>query len=284
MIVTRIQSDILEYTGRFFYLTTSQLVRLTGVSLSYLRAQLTALRHKKLIASYHVAVTGKVRAENVWYLLPLAQEVLAHECFADDLHITASNPVLVVRDYFHRVSFIDTHIALWEHCKKHGLTVEKFLAYYHKKGSNRKGDERLEALTKLSLGEGWYIPDGILIAEHEGERRMFIIEHYQDKYTNRIIQSIAQNAKGISHAVAHKHFGIAANPIILCVFAQGILEAVKKRLAANEGFMRISTLFFFATLADVKTDFGNAFKTINGEKLAFFSPEKLTQHHEHEHE
>lgn len=69
ILINNVQADILESLGRFTYLAVSQLQRLTGKSLSYLREQLAILADRKLIRSYHVEIASRVRAENVYYLL-----------------------------------------------------------------------------------------------------------------------------------------------------------------------------------------------------------------------
>src|SRR4028118_2405779 len=145
VLINNIQSDILESLARFSFLAVSQLQRITGKSLGYLREQLAILSHRKFIGSYHLERPGK--AENIYYLMETGKELLLlHEkVFAGDIRVPVGVP-LVVRDYQHRKNFVDMHIALYANMQEQGISITEFHAYFHKKGNNRTA-HNLEAKT-----------------------------------------------------------------------------------------------------------------------------------------
>lgn len=267
-LINNIQADILENVGRFSFLSVSQLSVLTGKSLSYLREQLAILKDRNFIKSYHVEMSLKVRPENIYYLTAEGKNYIVSngKVFADDVKLSIGDP-FVVRDYNHRMSFVNLHIALYKYLNKQGVTLVTFLTYFDKKGNRRK-DNNLESKTQISLGdEGIYIPDGIMITEHNNVKTLYMIEVFCDKNTQRILQSLAKHGKGIAIGVG-KQFNIPANPYILSVFEhEGIKQAVIKRLRENENFTGVSKFFLFATLTNVLENCGSAWHTISDEKF-----------------
>ena len=268
-LINNIKADILELLGRFAFLSVSQLQKLTGKSLSYLREQLAALAQRKYIKSYHVERPG--RAENMYYLTETGKEVLLHheKAFAEDIRLPIGVP-LVVRDYQHRKNFIDLHIALYHHLKAKGIAISLFLTYFDKQGNNRIA-HNLEAKTKIPLGEElFFIPDGIMIIEQADTRTLYLLEMYNGKDTLRTLQQLAKHVKAIALGTASKKFNITANPLVLCAFEhESSKNAVIQRLLANERFTNMRKLFFFASLQDIEKDCGNAWYTITKEKLVF---------------
>jgi DNA-binding MarR family transcriptional regulator len=274
--INNIQAEILENLGRFAYLTVSQLQRITGKSLSYLREQLANLVRRKFIASYHIDRPGK--AENMYYLTTNGKEILVHheKFFADDIKLPKGIP-LVLRDYNHRKHFIDAQIALYAYLHTNNIDIPVFLTYFDKQGNNRT-DKNLEAKTKISLGEElFYIPDGIMITENSYQRKLYLIELYNGKDTLRVLQQLSKHVRAIALGTASKKFEIQDNPVVLCMFElESNKTAVIKRLETNERFTAMSELFFFASLETVQNNCGNAFVNVNKKQLNFkdFTNEK----------
>jgi len=269
-LINNIQADIMEHLARFSYLSVSQLQRLTGKSLPYIREQLAILR-KKYVKSYHVEITAKVRAENIYYLTHAGKEILLqHEkVFAGDIKLPIGTP-LVIRDYNHRKNFIEVHIALYQFLRSQGIYLETFLCYFDKQGNVRK-DNNLESKTQISLGgDQWYIPDGIMVSEYNEIRKLWLLELYNGKDTVRVIQQLAKHSKVISLGTASKKFDIQASPFVLSVFEHdGSKQAVIKRLHQYEKFTPVAHLFFFASLADVLQNTGTAWHDIHSNLLVF---------------
>lgn len=126
-VINNVQADILESLGRFKFLSTTQIKRLIGKSLSYNREQIASLFERKYIKAYHLEKPAK--AENIYYLSENGKDVLLqnHKFFADDIKIPKGVP-LVVRDYVHRKHFVDVHIALYYFLKEKDISIEKFYA------------------------------------------------------------------------------------------------------------------------------------------------------------
>jgi DNA-binding MarR family transcriptional regulator len=268
-LINNIQSDILENLGRFAYLTVSQLQRLTGKSLSYLREQLANLSQRKYIKSYHIERPG--RAENIYYLMESGKEILLHheKVFADGIRMPVGVP-LVVRDYQHRKNFIDMHIALYHHIQALDIAMPVFLTYFDKQGNNRTA-HNLESKTKISLGSDlFFMPDGIMVTQYGNSKTLYLLEMYNGKDTLRTLQQLAKHAKTIALGTASQKFGIQSNPFILCAFEyESSKIAVVKRLQQNERFAAMSELFFFAALETIQNNCANAFENIHKKPLCF---------------
>lgn len=266
MLLNRIQSDLLEYIGRFHFLAVSQCVLLTGKSKGYVREMLGKLSGRGYLKSYRVEVAHKVRAENIYYLTSLAKDfLLSHKnVFAEDIKLPVGTPV-VVRDYFHRYHFVSVHIALYQYLQAKGITIDTFLTYFDKVGAARKGTLTAKSTIPLE-GKVSYIPDGIMIAGG----RLYLIEVFADRDTKRIINSLATHARAISLGSPGKTFDMSVNPIILSVCEHtGTLNAVIKRLSGDPNFQPLKGLYFFASLEEVKRNCGEAFKSIDEETLVF---------------
>lgn len=266
MLINRIQSDLMEYIGRFGFLAVSQCVFLTGKTRGYIREMLGSLSSRGYVKSYRVEVAHKVRAENIYYLTSLAKEfLLSHKnIFADDIKLPIGTPV-VVRDYFHRYHFVSVHIALYHHLMAKGIPIDTFLTYFDKTGAARKGT--LTAKTVIPLeGKASFIPDGIMIASG----KLYLIEMFSDRDTKRIINTLATHASAIALGTPGKTFAMGVNPIILSVYENtGTMTAVIKRLASNPHFQPLKGLYFFASLEAVKANVGKAFIDINSSSLGF---------------
>lgn len=267
MIVNNLQADILESLARFSFLAVSQFRSITGKSLGYLREQLAILAGRKLISSYHLDRPG--RAENIYYLTEGGKDLLlTHEkSFASDISVPKGVP-LVVRDYQHRKNFIDVHIALRKMTEEHSVNIEAFYAYFHKTGNNRTA-HNLESKTKIPLStEGFFIPDGVMITESEEGRKLYLIELYNGKDTQRVVQQLGKHAQAIREGSPAKAFGLEVNPLVLSAFEHAsIRDAVIKRLVQHQGFSRIAQLYFFASLDDVVSGEKDAWRRADGEPL-----------------
>jgi DNA-binding PadR family transcriptional regulator len=265
-LINNLQATILEHLGRFGFLAVSQFHVLTGKSVGYLREMLGSLSRRGYIKSYRVEVSYKVRAENIYFLTPLGKEfLLSHKnVFADDIKIPVSSNPVVVKDYFHRLAFVNTHIAIYQYLQTSGVPLAFFYTYFDKTGSVKKGN--LAAKTKVPLdGYAFYIPDGVFVVANT----LYLLEMYCDRDTKRIINQLGVHAKAIALGTPAKAFSVAANPYVLSVFAHdGIKEAVIKRLKAIDGFTQMKHLFYFTTLEDLQHEF-TSWRNIDNAPLNF---------------
>ncbi|MBX9702533.1 MAG: replication-relaxation family protein [Silvanigrellaceae bacterium] len=266
-LINNIQAEVLENLGRFKFLTTSQIKKITGKSISYVREQLSSLSQRNYIKAYQVE--KYINAENMYYLSERGKEViLSHnKSFSDDIKLPIGVP-LVVRDFQHRKNFIDIHIALYHYLTEREIYIEKFYAYFDKTGNNRTA-HNLEAKTKISLGgDEFFIPDGVMITDNDRDKNLYLIEMYNGKDTIRTLQQLAKHSKAIALGTPAYRFNIHKNPIVLCVFEhQSSKDAVVKRLQANERFTPVSEFFYFASLEDLEKDFGTAWYNLRDKIL-----------------
>jgi DNA-binding PadR family transcriptional regulator len=239
---------------------------LTEKSAGYIREMLGSMSRMGYVKSFRIEVSYKVRSENMYFITPKGLEMLeSHKnVFIDYPKMPArGSTVVVVKDFFHRFNTTSVNIAIYLHLLAHNVPIRLLASYFDKLGSAKK--KTLTARTTIPLdGLGYYIPDSVIMTDH----CLYLIEMYCDKNSDRIMNQLGTHAKAIALGTPGKTFGIAANPLVLCVFEhESIKEAVMKRLKTNENFDSMSKLFFFASLADVKTDCANAWHTINNEFL-----------------
>lgn len=266
-LINNTQSNILENLGRFKFLTTSQIQRLCGKSIGYIREQLSSLQQRKYIASYNLEKAG--RAEYIYYLVEKGKNILLenNKVFDQDIKIPVGVP-LVVRDYNHRKNFVDLQIALYQYFSENEIEIEIFNAYYDKTGNNRT-DSNLQSKTRLDLGNNsFFMPDGICITDYSGSKEIYLLEMYNGKDTLRTISQIAKHSKAIATGAAGKKYNIQKNPLVICAFEfESAKQAVMKRLEQNERFKPVSEFFYFGTLHELQKDFKNSFENLKKEKL-----------------
>jgi len=270
MLINDIQGIILSHLGFYGYLTVSQLKRLTGKSLGYLRQQLAILSQRKLIHSYHVEVTAKVRAENIYHLTEAGKAVLfENDKIFTDIRVPIGKP-LVVQDYSHRKAYQSLCIELVELFRSKGILLTLFASYFDKTGNNRK-DANLSSKTKIALSENsFFMPDGVMITTFENKRSLYLLELYNGRDTIRVLQQLSKHTLAISKGTPGKTFDINANPFVLSSFEyEGCKDAVIKKLQQNERFTPMKQFFFFASQQDVLKDCVNAWRNITGDPLEF---------------
>ncbi|HEY1032907.1 MAG TPA: hypothetical protein VGD89_14115 [Flavipsychrobacter sp.] len=225
---------------------------------------LGVLVHRGYIHSFKVYVSGKVRAENLYYLskqgITLMQE--HKNAFTDPIQEHTGNAV--VRDYHHRHYYVTCIIAARQYLDRNNIKIEYQYSYYTKSGSNKA--KNLTAKTTIPLaGKGYFVPDGVL----KTASKLYLIELYND-YGNirRVITSLHTHAQAISLSTPAVTFGIKDDPIILAVFTHySTMKSVIKRLSENEDFAAFANLYYFTTLESVIADFGDAFRSIHGNPL-----------------
>ena len=267
-IINDTQTNILSLLARFKFLVISQIVPLLDKSIGYVRIQLAKLAKTGYIKSMQLNRPGK--AENMYYLTESGKElILQHaKVFDDDIKLPIGVP-LVVKDYSHRKSMISLTIVLYYHFAGLGITVKESISYFDKQGDNRKLGN-LKARTKLPLGNGFFIPDGIMITDNGEEQTVWLVEMYCDNSSTRVIsQILTKHLVCIAEGSTAAKFGIQANPFVLSCFANsGVKNKVIERLATNEMFKPFQHLFFFASLEEIQRD-SKAWQTINGNKIVY---------------
>ena len=190
-----------------------------------------------------------------------------NKVFDEDIKIPVGVP-LVVRDFQHRKNFIDLQIAIYQYLHAQEIEIELFHAYYDKTGNNRS-DSNLQSKTKIELGGGdFFMPDGILISDNNGDKSILLLEMYNGKDTLRTVNQIAKHARAIAVGAAGKKFNIPKNPFVLCAFEfETAKQAVMKRLAQNDRFTPVGEFFYFGTLSEIQKEFKAAFLNLSNKYI-----------------
>ncbi len=273
LLLNSTECTIMESLAKYRFLTTSQFQVLTGgKSLSYLRQLLRSLKKdRQYVKSFRVTLTSHVRAEDTFYLTPAGADFVNSNKSFGLVTAPQSGKVQIVRDYQHRNASIDCFIHAHMHMEQCGIHVAEFVTYYDHVGST-KGNT-LQSKAQLLLNDGRrVIPDGIFVIEKDSKTKLLLVEMFCDDSRNlqRVLQSIATHAKVLAQGVASKKYGVQDNAIVLCAFYhEKTLESIVNRLRENERFASISPYFFFASLPDIKVDFGKAWRDIHGKPLIF---------------
>lgn len=270
MIISNTGSSILELLARFKFLCLSQMLPLIGgKSISYTRGQLASLKNKGLIASY--SLEKPIKSESMYYLTEHGKELLLSNAkvFADDIRLVLGVPFFV-RDYAHRKATIQVHISLFYHLQSLGITITDFLCYFDKSGNNRKAGN-LEALTKIPIGNAFFIPDCIMLTKSEEQTTLYLIEMFCDATATRPIdQFYTKHLPAIAQGSPAEKFGLEANPFVLSAFdSPTIKQKVIEKLLGHNQFKAFADLFYFTTVEELKEHPANAWKDINGKTLVF---------------
>lgn len=253
-MINILQYEILEYLGGWFgYLTTSQILELTGKkSGGYIREMTGSLVRKGYLRSFRLQVSYKVRSENMYTITPKGVELLqSHTDIYTAFKTPANSSPLVVKDYSHRAGTVWCAIKMWQHLHDEKIPIQSLWFYFDKQGSIKK--KNMIAKTALFIeGHGTYIPDAIL----QTDNNIYLIECFNDRDYKRIITSLGVHAKGISAGAPAKAYDMKINATVVSVFTQkNIMQSVIRKLQANEQLSPdMGKLFFFAALDDIKQD------------------------------
>lgn len=267
MLISDTQHKILALLARFKFLVISQMLPLLSKSAGYTRQQLARLAALGFIKSHQLSKTYK--AEAMYFLTEEGKQlILQHsKMFEGDIKLVVGVP-LFVNDFVHRRNTISLTIAIYYHVTKQEIAVIDFFSYFDKQGDNRKSGN-LEAKTKIPIGNGFFIPDWIMLTEKDGNKSMYFIEMYCGNSSTRVIEQMHKHIIAIAEGTPAAKFGIKANPFVLSCFEHdGIKNRVIEKLRTNKTFKPFAHLFLFSTLQDVQKD-DSAWRTINNDPLVF---------------
>lgn len=269
MIVSNTQATILELLARFKFLTLSMLKPLVAKSTSYMRGQLASLKSRGLISSYNLE--KPIKSESMYYLTEQGKELLISnsKIFPEDIRLVIGVPFFV-RDYDHRKQTIQIHLSLYYYLLSIGIVIADFLCYFDKSGNNRKS-ANLEALTKISIGNAFFIPDCIMLTQSEEKTMLYLIEMFCDATASRPLeQFFTKHIPAIAQGSPSEKFGLETNPFVLSAFeSPTIKQKVIEKLQQQAKFKPFADLFFFCTIEELKHSPANAWKDINGNTLVF---------------
>ena len=150
--------------------------------------------------------------------------------------------------------------------------MEFFHTYFDTTGANRNPDPaaRLQRLTKVPLGDSFFIPDGIFaVRPPDGSRYLYALEVYNGIDTKRVHGQLTKHRRALEegrlselHRYPHAHR-------VLCVFENdNALQAAAARLRADPAFAvgGMRNQFAFSTLPALRQDFATGWE--------FFAPDR----------
>lgn len=273
------QIHALEALAQFQYLTTAQLMDCrVSKSLPVIRNKVLyyLVETHRPFAKYRDFGTlpGKGRLSRIYYLTKRGAEAVALYLEEDLTHILyPKGGVQFTSDYFHRVSFVDVHIACRKWAELQGNEVDFFTAYFDKLGSNRSRDSPLTSKNKVMLNHKIFIPDGITRVSIHGKEQLFLIEVHKGNNTKRITEQLNRHIDAMAQGVFTQRYDHPRASFVLSIYEkQGILESVRQRMLEIADFKAFEGVFLFNTLEQIKQDFAQGWIHANGQGFEHLKP------------
>lgn len=180
-------------------------------------------------------------------------------------------------DYFHRMGWIHTHIALRNWAAKSGNDVKFVRSYHTKIGAQRgKGALRSKAITRIEfgrdvLGGSFLEPDGIAYFSDGDKQRLCAVEVHRATDTKRIVRQLERHMHAISLGTLSREFSHDYANFVLSIHErETTFNHVRQRILQLPDFAAFSPLFLFNTLNQVKADFSQGWVFANGTNADFF--------------
>lgn len=211
------------------------------------------------------------RIPHLYYLTPKGAQFVEETLEIDPENIKhpAPNAVAGFRDFAHRVSTIDFFISLRKWAEAQGFEVLFTDAYFDKTGANR-GTEKLRAKTKIDVGAGYIIPDGMAMIETNERKHLFALEVYNGQDTKRVIEQLEKHRVAISDGSPSMKYGFDRGNFVAVVFDSAESKnAVIKRMRENSNFQNFKDYFKFRAIADFKESFYDDWELFDGSKVNF---------------
>jgi hypothetical protein len=285
MNITQQQQKILEALSRYRYLTTYQMMDI-GISKG-----INSLRGKSLyrlenhrrhfIKSHDFGwIPQRGRLSKVYYLTPSGVNILSEILRIDPKTIKyPKGGIQFSSDYTHRLHFINFHIRFRQWAELNKKPIEFFYAYFDKIGSQRKGNVRSTAKTKVYLKRTVYtqqedktfIPDGLTRYQDGDKSRLVIIEIHNGFNSKVIIKQLLDHLEALQQGLFSQKFKHKTANFVLSVHEnEATLKSVKNRLMNRAEFQPFLPLFLFNTQAQTDEDFSQNWTLADGTKTALF--------------
>lgn len=274
----------LDALATYEYMTTEHMVAAGVVSdpgdfRKRIRDRLLRQR-KSYIERMVFNLVGKFRVHDVYCLTrhgaAYAAEILERE--PEDIIFPTGGVQFGHHDYFHRVAWIHTHIALRNWANVAGNDVE-FVRSYHTKVGSQIGRNALgsKAITRVEFGRRvldrtFMEPDGIARINVGGKQRLCAIEVHRQPDTKRIAEQLECHIHAVALGTLSKDYHHEHANFILSVHERpATFDAVRQRMLQHPDFGEFAPLFLFNTLAQVKQDFGRGWVHADGAATKFLS-------------
>ena len=271
------QSEALLALGRYKFLNSPQISGIVGCSASTVTRSFKPLKGKLIEALDFGVTPGVGRIPQLFFLRPKGAKLL-EEWGAETIRFPNTNISFQGNAYAHRIGLVDFQIALDKFLENLPIELLFFETDFDFTGSNRggKSGQTREQLTRISLSQAnddHIIPDLVFALSMEnGDTPFFLVEYHRGKDSLRSINQLIAHAKAIREG--HPTFKYRdrvgeRSPRVLCVYEQeGTRNAVARRMLQDARFSDLGQFFIFATLDEVKANFGGAWKTLNGEAFS----------------
>lgn len=272
--ISLLQDRALDALAKYGYLTLKQMHRLKVGVIGNSRPELKLLQTWGYTDTVKYTDTDSVKHPYWHFLTPKGANLYTTrnpEVAIENLIFPKKKGDVAKRDYLHRVNFVETQISYNEWLNKHLFDHKIFYPYYQFLGSNRNqtlsGVSR--AITKLELNDKTpLVPDGILMYEKDGKKRLFLLEVYRGDDTKKVLLKVDKICEGIKQGITAIHLGLEIPERGLFTFEEeGHMKATMQRILQSETYKKgLEDYLFFAMAKDVQTDFSKWVK-LTGEEI-----------------
>ena len=277
MYLKQKDSDVLVFLAKYKFLCSSQFVQLglyknKGDVTNLLKSM--SEQKKPLIGVIKFPTDPTIgKLEYFYYLTKSGEKVLLEDLDYPQGKIkkVKSKPIST-KDYFHRKSTINFHIALIQWLQSNKGEIRFLNYYFDKLGTIKsKNDKSIIELNRFYLEDGKsFIPDISTKFRVNNESYIFLFEQHNGKDTKRLVEQLHIHLLAISQDVVSKKFNFnKSNRVAIVCEEKSVKEAVIDRLQKTDIFKNFYNYFIFKTNEELKKDFFNNWTLINGEIVSF---------------
>lgn len=278
MYLKQKEIDILIFLAKYKFLCSSQFTRLglyknKGDVTNLLKSM--AEQKKPLIGVIKFPTDPTVgKLEYLYYLTKFGEKVLLEDLDypQEKIKAIAKSKPISTKDYFHRKSTIDFHIALNQWLQSNNGEIRFLNYYFDKLGTIRnKNNKSVIEINRFYLEGGKsFIPDISTKFKVNNESYIFLFEQHNGKDTKRLIEQLHIHLLAISQDVVSKKFKFnKSNRVAVICEEKCVKDAVIQRLQKTNDFKHFYNYFIFKTNDEIKEDFFNNWNLINGEQVSF---------------
>lgn len=270
--ISPLRHKALEALATFRYMTVKQFA-LAGVSssLQYIRRDILPPLHNrargKLVEYVEMGFeAGKGCKPRVYFLTEHGARALAdfERCETTDI-LYPRGGMQYARDFYHREAYIDYLIIFRLWIEKTGGTIFDEKHYFDAQGSNRKGTQA-HAQTRLTMKEGFIVPDGLVDFQAGGKRRVAAVEIHRHTDPKRCAEQLEKHMHAVKEQAAVRRFGQSGASAVFSVTTDTSLsERIRARMLEVPNFARyFMPVFRFASMSGVRDTYSTAWVYADG--------------------
>ncbi len=262
IILTEIQTRILEALAHYRYLTHSQMLRLEIGSPSFLRFSTRRLKEKgdePFIKSISYPFEPREgRLELVHHITPAGADVLADATNNDAYRHLRPVTAIYHRDYWHRKFTIDFQIALTTTLAgDERLDLLTFDRYFDKTGANKGSGagKPLKSKTRVDIDTGQHlIPDANFVLSRPfdtASRVLYTVEIANGQDTKRNLRQIERHAEVLHKRLLAGKYDLlekTAHHVLFIFSDYQLMRAVRTRFVEVTAALPFSACYRFGYL------------------------------------